>query len=487
MGARTKDHGTARRRTMLRRITVGATALGLLVAGPGAAADPGPTAVSAPHDAPPEDWLGAVNFYREQSGVPAVRERAEWSRGILAHLHYLATTPREMFTGQYANAHTENPQSPAYTAEGDAAGRASNLGGGSTDLEAIEVWIGAPFHAIGILRAGLREAAFGRRDGSTGLDVIRGIQQGGTRPLVLFPGPGGLNFLDRFLGELPDPRDPCGPGFEGLPLFAMLPSAPPAGTTATHTLPSGRRNPQGRELCVVTAATWRSGDSVYGPTGGSILSNDNVVLVIPREPLAPGTHAVSITLPGRAPVEWSFTQVPSFGDVPYTSPLLRSIRWLAANDITRGVAGSDRFDPGGAVTRGQMALFLHRLFGAPDPAGRPAFDDVPPGSTYADAVQWLVEQGVTSGVAGGRRFDVGGRVTRSQMASFLHRLAGSPAASGGRTFSDVPPGAFYAGAVQWLSENEITQGLPGSDRFDPGGVVTRGQMASFLFRFARRA
>ena len=58
----------------------------------------------------------------------------------------------------------------------------------------------------------------------------------------------------------------------------------------------------------------------------------------------------------------------------------------------------------------------------------------------------------------------------------------SPAVAGATSgFDDVPSGSFYEDAVAWLVENEITIGVePGC--FAPREVVTRGQLAAFLFR-----
>lgn len=124
---------------------------------------------------PGAGWLDVVNYYRTGSGVAPVTNNEAWSAGIRAHLDYLARTPQEFRTGQYANAHIENPASPYYTPEGAAAGASSNLGGGGSERGAIEGWMQAPFHAIGILRPGLRQSAFGTLNGAAGLDVIRGL------------------------------------------------------------------------------------------------------------------------------------------------------------------------------------------------------------------------------------------------------------------------------------------------------------------------
>ncbi|MCP4307501.1 MAG: hypothetical protein GY788_22030, partial [bacterium] len=58
---------------------------------------------------------------------------------------------------------------------------------------------------------------------------------------------------------------------------------------------------------------------------------------------------------------------------------------------------------------------------------------------------------------------------------------GSPASA---RFTDVPAAHIYHDQIDWLAEQEITLGCnpPVNDRFCPGDVVTRGQMAAFLVR-----
>ncbi len=49
------------------------------------------------------------------------------------------------------------------------------------------------------------------------------------------------------------------------------------------------------------------------------------------------------------------------------------------------------------------------------------------------------------------------------------------------TFTDVAPTAYYANAVTWLVDNQITTGTSATT-FSPESVVTRGQLAAFLWR-----
>jgi len=431
---------------------------------------------------PPADWLGTVNHYRTASGLAAVTEEPSWSDGIRKHLTYLQQTPAELRVGEYANAHRENPASPWYTLEGDQAGRLSNLGWGSDDRTVIEGWMNAPFHAIGILRPRLNRAAFARNKGSAGLDVIRGLGTATTTGPVLFPANGSTNFLDRFTGESPDPTEPCGNGFTGLPLIAMLEAPPAAGTTATLRLPDGRTLRQGADLCVVTAETFQTTDPVYGQTGVSILNGARAVLVIPRQPLLPGSHQATVDPKNGNVIRWSFQQADLFEDTLDRPELVTATRWLAANSVTQGTRPRT-FSPGTPVTRAQMAAFMHRFAGSPAPTQPLVFQDVPKEAYYASAVQWLAQTGVTTGTGPGT-FTPVGTTTRAQMAAFLYRLAGSPPSTSAIAFKDVPADAYYRQAVGWLSETGVARGTA-ADTFQPQGRVSRGQMALFLERLGR--
>ena len=266
-------------------------------------------------------WLTTVNAYRAASGLPLVTENPAWTAGLIKHLDYMANTPQSYYTGEYVSAHTANPASPWYSVSVADAAHRSELGGKlPTNRPAIEQWFAAPFHAIGLLRESLSQSAYAAKEypslsySAAGVDVIRGLTGYGppSTPIV-FPGPDSTMQWGTPLGrELPDPTESCAAASPaGLPLIAMLPTAPPAGTTATLKTPAGSTLTVGSALCVVTASTYVSSDPVYGSTGQSILEGDNVVLVIPTTPLANGRYTATIDRPGFPPIEWSFWIIPS--------------------------------------------------------------------------------------------------------------------------------------------------------------------------------
>lgn len=305
-------------------------ALALLAVG----ASYGTTTASA--DAHPEPaalvattWLDRLNEVRTASGVAAVTENPAWTQGITQHLTYLVNTPPGYLTGQYANAHTENPASPYYTTEGALEGGRSDLASGTTsDLAAADGWLTAPFHAIGILRPALTQVAYARlATGEAGLDVLGGLGGPAATWPVLFPGPGSTTSLNRYGGsESPDPTETCriakpGTTWVGLPLIALLPSAPDASIVARLTRPDGTTvASDGNGLCLVDEHHYQSTDTTYGPTGQSILAADHAVLVIPRVVLVAGTYAVSISQPARPDISWSFTSSPAGPITPVAQP-----------------------------------------------------------------------------------------------------------------------------------------------------------------------
>ena len=105
-------------------------------------------------------------------------------------------------------------------------------------------------------------------------------------------------------------------------------------------------------------------------------------------------------------------------------------------------------------------------------------------SVFESDITWLATTGITRGCGDGI-FCPDSRVTRGQMAAFLHRALGgtlTPTGSPG-TFSDVGDSPF-ASDIAWLASIGITKGCnpPANDRFCPDASVTRGQMAAFLHR-----
>ncbi|HZU59789.1 MAG TPA: CAP domain-containing protein [Solirubrobacteraceae bacterium] len=291
----------------------GLSAVGLGLAGSSPALASAQRAGTA--SAPPA-WLALINRYRSATGLKPVANNPAWDLGIKHHLRYLAKTPKKYFTGAYASAHTENPASPYYTADGAREAGYSDLalGGVSNDVQAIDVWLRAPFHAVGMLRAQLTQVALAvnSHTGYAGLDVIQGLNYGlpaATRP-ILFPGPGVTTNLLTYGGEEPSPLQTCRwsqSATYGLPLILLLPAAPAAHIHASVTGPQGTESTGNGKLCLVDEHTFRTTDKVYGPTGAAILHSDHAAFLIPRQALSKGRYSVSVRQSGRPGIDWSFS------------------------------------------------------------------------------------------------------------------------------------------------------------------------------------
>jgi hypothetical protein len=158
------------------------------------------------------------------------------------------------------------------------------------------------------------------------------------------------------------------------------------------------------------------------------------------------------------------------------------INWLAAEGITYGCNApvNDRFCPDGIATRGQVAAFLHRAL--PDlPEVRAAIDFADDnGSTFEADIEWMYSRGITQGTSA-TTFSPTSAVTRGQMAAFLHRALPDLAAERAAIdFTDDDDSIFEAD-IEWMYSRGITQGTSATT-FNPAGSVTRGQMAAFLHR-----
>ena len=169
-----------------------------------------------------------------------------------------------------------------------------------------------------------------------------------------------------------------------------------------------------------------------------------------------------------------------FVDVKEGAYYYDAVLWAVEQKITSGTSATT-FSPDASCTRAQMVTFLWRAAGSPKVEnGKNPFTDVKADAYYYDAVLWAVEKGVTSGTSA-TTFSPDATVTRGQTVTFLYRNAGSPEVSGTMPFADVEADAYYAKAVQWAVQQKITTGTS-ETTFSPMSDCTRGQIVTFLYR-----
>lgn len=110
------------------------------------------------------------------------------------------------------------------------------------------------------------------------------------------------------------------------------------------------------------------------------------------------------------------------------------------------------------------------------------FADVPASAWYYNAVEYVYENGLMSGVSGGR-FAPDDTLTRAMLVQTLYAMEGRPAAASAG-FADVASGDWYASAVNWAAANGVVSGVSETG-FGPNNALTREQLALILYRFAQ--
>ena len=176
-----------------------------------------------------------------------------------------------------------------------------------------------------------------------------------------------------------------------------------------------------------------------------------------------------------------------YADVDAGSWYAQAVEYVRDNGLMSGTSDTT-FTPDGAMTRGMLVTTLYRAAGSPslenENLGYP-FADVPGDAWYADGIYWARLTGVVSGYSD-EEFGPNDPVSREQLAAILWRYAGSPAAEGGEDFADEGDISAYAlQAVDWARSAGIVSG-DDSGRFAPQSGATRAETAAILQAFLTR-
>ena len=110
------------------------------------------------------------------------------------------------------------------------------------------------------------------------------------------------------------------------------------------------------------------------------------------------------------------------------------------------------------------------------------FTDVSEGDWFYEPVCYVYENGLMTGTSADT-FEPNTPLSRAMLVAVLHRLEGSPAASGG-DFTDVADGDWYAQAVNWAASVGVVNGT-GDGNFSPNTAITREQLAAILMNYAQ--
>ena len=173
--------------------------------------------------------------------------------------------------------------------------------------------------------------------------------------------------------------------------------------------------------------------------------------------------------------------LPDFADNAPGSPFYEDVRWMQCADITRGYS-DNTYRKMQDISRGESVAFLYRHSGDEfqAPAESP-FSDVSTTFTHFTPITWASAQEITTGYTDGT-FRPKNPVTRGEFASFVYRYAGAEfTATAEAPFEDVPAGSTHHEAISWMKAEGLANGRT-DGTFGVKDPITRGEVAAFLHR-----
>ncbi|MEO6350362.1 MAG: S-layer homology domain-containing protein, partial [Candidatus Limnocylindrales bacterium] len=172
---------------------------------------------------------------------------------------------------------------------------------------------------------------------------------------------------------------------------------------------------------------------------------------------------------------------PPFSDVLISHPFCPEIQWMKDNGISTGF-GDGTYRPTLAVSRQAMSAFMARLAGAnPAVCSVAPFSDVSLLNTFCKEIRWMRDNAISTGFGDGT-YRPAIAVTRQAMSAFMARLVGAtPPACAVPPFTDVPLSNTFCKEIQWMRDNGISTGF-GDGTYRPSIAVTRQAMSAFMYR-----
>ena len=241
----------------------------------------------------------------------------------------------------------------------------------------------------------------------------------------------------------------------GTPEYELQP-----GTTVTA--------PEGIDFYTVLSYSILTGNG----GGGEVSEDDRRSVTVEEDKIYEFRTDANTNINFRVEPVNPFTDVAE--DAYYYAPAL----WAAKNGVTTGTSATT-FSPEQTCTRGEIITLLWRFRGSPESevTGSAYGDVTDPDMYYYKACQWAAVQGMVKGDT----FAPNDPCTRAMAVEFLWYANQCPRSDTDSGFADVPAGASYADAVTWAVDRGVTQGT-GEGTFSPDLTCTRGQIVTFLFR-----
>lgn len=163
----------------------------------------------------------------------------------------------------------------------------------------------------------------------------------------------------------------------------------------------------------------------------------------------------------------------SFTDVPAGSWYEEAVNYVHEKGLMNGTS-SNAFSPNANTTRGMIVTILARVEGV----------NTSGALWYAAGQKWAMDNGISDGT------NMPGVITREQLATILYRNAKQKGYDVSKSaaltaFSDADKVSGYAAeAMQWAVAEGLLQGSNG--KLNPQGSATRAQVATILMRFMEK-
>lgn len=176
----------------------------------------------------------------------------------------------------------------------------------------------------------------------------------------------------------------------------------------------------------------------------------------------------------------------TFKDVATDSWYFNAVNYVTEKGIMSGVS-QDTFGPNESLTRGMIAQMLYTMEGKPE-AGAPAFADVAADAWYAKAVAWVNEKGIINGVSE-NAFAPEDALTREQLALILNNYAKMKEYKAEDKGVDLKSYADYDSISSWALDGmkwAVNAGLissKGENTLAPTDYATRAEVATILMKF----
>lgn len=167
-----------------------------------------------------------------------------------------------------------------------------------------------------------------------------------------------------------------------------------------------------------------------------------------------------------------------FSDVAPDAYYAEAVEWAVIEKVTSGTSDTT-FSPDDTCTRAQIITFIYRAYGSSpiSKTYKTSFKDISKDDYFYNAACWAEANGILTG----SKFEGDKACTRSDVVTYLWKKAKSPKQSTKTQFTDVSSSAKYAQAVNWAVKEGITSGTSDTT-FSPKSTCTRGQIATMLFR-----